>query len=393
MPNKSYPFQIAIDGNEANVNHRVGSNVYAYELLRHLENLTQNNQQFSFTILLSQSPIADLPKERINWQYQIIKPSFLWTQWALPLHLYLNKNLYQLFFTPGHYAPRFCPIPYISSIMDLAFLKYPQQFKISDLFQLKNWTKYSVETAHKIITISQFTKSEIIKYYHQNPDDIEVLYPSVSFSENRSLISKEKAFFNKYQINGPYFLSVATIQPRKNLIQLIEAFEEFSRSLAAGKIKISKNKKNQGSPKLVLAGKIGWLADNIINRIEQSSFKKRIILPGFVPDEYKIALYQKSIATFLLSPYEGFGIPALEALHCQSVPVVVNSSSLPEVIGNAGIKINLNQVNLVNAMIQVYTLKARQKAIFRKLAREQIKQFSWMKNSQKLLNIFQDFIN
>ena len=138
---------IAIDANEANVKNRVGSNVYAYQIIKQLELQTRANSNYQFSILLSNQPVLDLPKQRADWRYKIIKPTKLWTQWALPIHLFLNKKNYNVFFTPGHYAPRLCSIPYISSVMDLGFLKFPKQFKKSDLIQLKAWTKYSVKKA------------------------------------------------------------------------------------------------------------------------------------------------------------------------------------------------------------------------------------------------------
>ncbi|MEN8253749.1 MAG: hypothetical protein ABFQ62_05250 [Patescibacteria group bacterium] len=156
---------IVIDGNEANIKTRVGSNVYAFELIFALEKLTKKRNDIEITVLLSEKKISDLPNKRKNWNYQIVKPKKFWTQWALPIHLYKNQKNYDVFFTPGHYAPRISPIPYVSSIMDLAFLKYPKQFKKSDLLQLKNWSKYSAKNAKKIITISQFSKEEIVKFY------------------------------------------------------------------------------------------------------------------------------------------------------------------------------------------------------------------------------------
>lgn len=151
------PLRLAIDGNEANVKQRVGSNVYAFEVIKQLYELTKNPKKFDCTILLAHKGLADLPPARSNWQYKVLTPQRLWTQWALPLHLFWQQKQYDLFFTPGHYAPRFSAVPYVSSVMDLAFLEFPEQFQKNDLYQLKHWTYYSVRHAKKVITISIFS--------------------------------------------------------------------------------------------------------------------------------------------------------------------------------------------------------------------------------------------
>ncbi|MGD9129834.1 MAG: glycosyltransferase family 1 protein [Candidatus Woesebacteria bacterium] len=396
MPKQKKIIKIAIDGNEANVKNRVGSNVFAFEIIKNLEKITKKKKHIKFSILLSQEPIGDFPKPRKNWQYKIITPKKLWTRWALPIHLFLHRKDYELFFTPGHYAPKFSTLPYISTVMDLAFLEYPDQFRKSDYLQLKHWTKESVEHAKKVITISQFSKNEIIKHYKKNAEDVAVIYPDVSLAKKPCLISKEKAFFRKYKIKKPYFLFIGTFQPRKNLISLIEAFEKFCRSLAAGELAnrgrvLKRNKKRRVLPQLVLVGKLGWLTNNLIKRIKDSSFKKQIICTDFVQEELKPSLYQNSLSTILLGLYEGFGIPPLEALHYYSIPLVSSGSSLPEVVGKAGILADPKNINsIASAMQRIWKLTARQKAIYRKQARLQIKKFSWKKSARQVLMLLEE---
>src|SRR5258708_19341167 len=98
--------RIAIDGNEANVTQRVGSNAYGYELLCSIEKITREQKDIFVTVLLSQGKQNDLPMAREGWRYRIVKPSALWTQIGLPMHLYFHKDEYDVFFTPGHYGPR-----------------------------------------------------------------------------------------------------------------------------------------------------------------------------------------------------------------------------------------------------------------------------------------------
>ncbi len=146
---------IGIDGNEANVVNRVGIGQYAYELLREFAAIKSQN---SFIIFLKSEPLNDLPKENVNWKYRVIRPGKLWTQWRLPLDLYLHKPRPDVFFTPSHYAPRYSPISTVISVMDLSYLYFPDLFNTRDLHQLRNWTKYSIKNAKRIKTISKSTK-------------------------------------------------------------------------------------------------------------------------------------------------------------------------------------------------------------------------------------------
>ncbi|MBD3279705.1 MAG: glycosyltransferase [Candidatus Pacebacteria bacterium] len=379
---------LGIDANEANVKNRVGSNVYAFAVIKHLAKITENDDHYRFTLFLAQPPVADLPPARHNWSYKVLKPGFLFTQWALPLYLYQHQNKYDAFFTPGHYAPRFCPIPHVCSVMDLAYLHFPTQFKKTDLLQLKNWTKYSVNQANKIVTISQFSKSELVKNYQQQPADIVVAYPNVNLPHKPPLRSRERAFVRKHQIKSPYFLYLGTLQPRKNLLRVIKAFESFHRSLAAGKVKKRGRQYRQHQPQLVIAGKSGWLNQQLMTRIKKSPISQQLILTGYVDQSLKPWLYQHALANLNLGLYEGFGIPALEALHYKTLVIAANNTSLPEVVGKAGILVDPYDIKEISqAMAKVWTMTAKQKAKFRKKAREQVKKFSWRKTSKKILKV------
>lgn len=378
--------QLVLDGNEANVAQRVGVNVYAFEVLKSLEQITRNNSDQKFTILLSSSPEPDLPPEREGWTYKVIKPRVLWTQLTLPAYLFINKNKFDVFFTPSHYAPRLSTVPYVSSIMDLAFLEFPDQFKKTDLVQLQHWTAYSVANAEKIITISNHSKRDIVKHYHRDTKDIVVAYPAASEQLRPPLRSVEQSFFRKNKIKKPYILFVGTIQPRKNLIRLVEAFEQLCRRWELSKNKRTLQKTRNKLPQLVIAGKVGWLADETIERIQRSPFHKQIITPGFIPQPLIAPLYQRAACSVLVGLYEGFGIPALESLLYGCVPVISNSTSLPEVVGKAGIKVNpLDSKAIARGLEKALFLTPTQKARYRKHAREQLAKFSWDQTANTIL--------
>jgi len=387
MKNNKYSF--AFDANEANVDNRVGSNVYAFEILQQFYKTTQEEQKISWTILLSKPPVKDLPKETSWWKYEIVSPNKFWTQWALPLYLFKNRKNIDLLYTPGHYAPRFSAVPYVSSVMDLAFLKFPDQFTDLDAFQLKNWTKYSVSGAQKVITISDFSKKEIIQNYELDPKKIVVAHPSFSLNDKFSRL-RWKRFIKKNNIDlENYLLYLGTIQPRKNIEKLIESFEIFSRSLAAKKVRSSKARKIKGDkqPQLVIAGKTGWLADPILKRIENSPFKENIILTGFIDNSLKKPLYEHANASFLIGLYEGFGIPPLESLSVGTPAVVADNSSLPEAVGDVGFKVNPEDAQgIADAMSKVWKMPKLRRRAFERKAKRHAKKFSWEQTSKTILN-------
>ncbi len=399
---------IGIDANEANIDSRVGSNVYAFKLLEALEKLTRDDHTVQFTLFLTESAKPGMPLERQGWKYMLVTPKRFATQWGLSLALFRLRKQIQLFFSPGHYAPRLCPIPYISSVMDLAFLYFPQQFKQSDLWQLRLWTQYSVKNAKRIVSISEFTKQDVSKKYRIAPEKISVLYPAINTQQpRRENQNSRQITFHKYHISEPYILYVGTIQPRKNLIRLVEAFEhlklkyqsEVAKSQQNQPPKSKRNRKQKMSStnhpyqdlKLVIAGKEGWLSAPIMQRIKKSVYHQDIIVTGYVTEEEKSILYNHAKCSILIGLHEGFGMPALESLQFKVIPVVSNTTSLPEVVGEAGITVSpYNSVQVMKGIDKALHLTLKQRKEFEQTASRQLAQFSWDESAKKLLELFQN---
>ena len=381
---------IVIDGREANAIQRVGSNVYAFHIIWALHDLLTNKEDVTVTVVLSENPQLDLPSPTERWRYKVFGPARFWTQWALPIHLYIHKHEYDVFFTPSHYAPRLCPIPYASSVMDVAFLHFPAFFKKNDLLQLKLWTEYSVRNAQKVITISKHARKAIISAYAKSPDDVVVAYPSVSKTTLKPSLTFIKKTHKKFGIQKPFILYIGTIQPRKNLIALIEALEVLHRITAGRSLQKKRATATETLEKpiqLVLAGKIGWLSEPILERIAQSPLKEHIITTGFITQEEKAVLLGSSSALVLVGLYEGFGIPALEALMYKTIPVVARTSSLPEVVGKAGIIVDPeNPHKIAEGIWKALNQTAQERTRFYTEARTQLGRFSWEQSAIQIWN-------
>lgn len=358
---------IGIDGNEANVKNRVGIGEFAFGAMRTLYQLDKKNQ---YRIYLKDNPLTDLPKERPGWKYCVFGPKFAWTQWRLPLRLYTEKPRIDVFFSPNHYAPRFCPAPSVISIMDLWHHYHPEQFRARDLYQLKNWEAYSVKQAKKIIAISEFTKREIIKLYQVPAEKIVVAYPGYEKISN---------FKEKYGIRGDYILYLGTLQPKKNLIRLIEAFNILYTTY------------HIPHTQLIIAGKKGWLYEEIFQEVKRVKMEKRVIFTDFIPEEDKIGLISGASCFVLPSLYEGFGIPVLEAMAI-GVPVAIsNVASLPEVGGEAAFYFNPeNPVSIAETFDKVLKLGSPERERAVELGKKQAEKFSWEKCAGTILRVLEE---
>ena len=152
---------IGIDGNEANVDNHVGVSVYTSEILKYFSTIKDND--IYFEVYLRANPKIFMPKESSNFKYIVVPTKFLWSQIFLPIHLRLYSKI-DVFFSPAHYCPRFLKIPLVVTIHDLAYFYFPHEFLKKDLYKLKNWSKYSVFKATRIISVSKTTKKDILKF-------------------------------------------------------------------------------------------------------------------------------------------------------------------------------------------------------------------------------------
>ena len=369
---------IAIDGNEANIEKRVGVNKFAFELIWSIYRLKPKNSYF--LIFLNQPSLKDLPPETSWWQYQVFGPKFFWTWTGLAKRLFFGQPRPDVLFSPSHYGPKFSPIPYVVSIMDLGFLRWPDQFTKKDFLQLKMWTEMSAQKAAGIITISNFSKNDISDTYKINPAKIKVVYPGIKELriknlELRIMIKKLK---REYNINDDYLLYLGTLKPSKNIEGLIRAYN----------ILVSKYPNIQ----LVIAGKKGWLYNRVFKLVESLNLKNKVVFTGFVSDQEKEILLASAKALVLPSFWEGFGIPVLEAMSLGTPVVCSRAASLPEVGGEAVIYINdpKSVEEIYNALLKMVKLSNKDRQLLIDKGFSQAKKFSWQKAGATTLEFLQE---
>ncbi len=352
--------------------NRVGSSLYCFELLKNLEKIDKKN---TYEIYLPQIPTNDLPKSSENWKYKVLPSRKMWTLTSLSFELMKNRSL-DVFFTPSHYLPLFAPKKSVVSILDVSYIYFPELFKKKDLIQLKKWTEYSANKSRKILTISSSSKSDIINEYRVSEDKVEVIYPGINTSLGTGNTLKMEDIEKKFGIKSKYILFVGTIQPRKNIKRLIEAYSKIDTEVS-----------------LVIVGRRGWQYEEILNAPEAFGVKEKVNFLENVSDEDLPSLYKNAEFFILPSLYEGFGIPVLEAMN-YGIPVITSKvSSLPEVGGDAALYIDPENVSdIASKMEKLLKDNDLRQELIRK-GKKQMEKFSWENSATQTLKVLEEVAN
>jgi glycosyltransferase involved in cell wall biosynthesis len=265
----------------------------------------------------------------------------------------------------------------IVTIYDLSYV-YFNQFSTPKLKKYFNkLVPRSIRSASHIVTISENSKHEIMEYYKVSEEKIAVVNPAVDhtvFKPRPQEVSSNAA--EKYKISKPYILSVCTLEPRKNLIGVLNAFEQLPEDIKSRYC-------------LVLVGGKGWLYGELEAKFNKLSAKYSLIRTGYVPDEDLPALYSGASVFVYPSFYEGFGMPPLEAMAC-GVPVITSdNSSLPEVVGGAGIMVSANDTPALAHQIERVLTDKKLAGSMRAKGLEQAKKFTWDKSALKLIDVIE----
>ena len=259
----------------------------------------------------------------------------------------------------------------ITTIYDMTYMRFPETMDARNLRRLRQGIQYSVERSDHILTISEFSKQEIVSLLNIPEERISVVYSAPSLS------GKTKAFeeiSQKFSIRKPFVLYVGTIEPRKNLERLIEAFKTLK-------------KEHRISHQLVLAGGSGWENKTIYQAAQELQVAGEIIFTGYLSEEEKNTLYKNADLFVFPSLYEGFGMPPLEAMAFGCPVVCADAASLPEVVGDAAELVDpLDTDSIADGMWRVlsdreYAAELRQKGY------QQKEKFTWDDSAEKLIEI------
>ena len=308
----------------------------------------------------------------------------LWTH--LRLSWEMARRPPDLLFVPAHVLPIVHPRRSVVTIHDLGYLYYPEAHRLLDRLYLDLSTRYNARAAAHLIADSSVTKRDLIERYGTEPGRITIVYPGYDNTVFQPVRSKEalEAVKAKYGIVGDYVLFVGTLQPRKNLTRLLTAFSLCDLH----------DPNKFGTPtsnlQLVIAGKRGWLYEQFFRQVEELGLEGRVVFTGYVPEGDLPALLSSARLFVFLSLYEGFGLPVLEAMACETPVVCSNVSSLPEVAGDAAILVDpLNVEGLAAAMERVLGDEELIAGLIER-GLEQVRKFSWERCAHETLKVLEN---
>ncbi len=419
---------IGIDASRANRRHKTGTEWYSYYLIKHLAEIDSENEYILYTDTPLSGGLIDLAEhdeqilaqanlvpEFFGKNHQIIKSphnnfkakvlrwpfSYLWTLGRLTQEMLFHRP--NVLFVPAHTLPLIQPKKTITTIHDIAFIKQKQLYykemtwqerkivraiirwlvRILTLgkYRVNAWdylewsTKFALQAAKKIITVSAFTKKEIIDIYNTKEDKLAVIHNGYNDRLYGRIQSQEKIaeVLDKYGIKGDYFLYVGRLEKKKNTPQLIE-------SLA-----ILKENHPEVNHKLVLIGNASYGYDEVKYSIDEFDLYSEVIMLGWVPEADMPYIYNGASAFIFPTRYEGFGIPVVQAMACGVPTAVSNIEVLREVAGNSVLYFDPNDKYSIAYAMHTLATDKRLKQNLRNKGFEQAKKFSWRKCAEETL--------
>jgi len=294
---------------------------------------------------------------------------YLWFEFSVTKILKQIKP--DIFLSPDGYLSLRTKIPSLAIIHDLNFEHYPEDLPWLVRKYYKYYFPKFAKKAKRIGTVSEFSKSDIIKQYSIPKEKIDVIFNGANenFNAPNELIKKET--LEKYSKGKPYFIFVGSLHPRKNLSNLFLAFDKFKQT-------------DNSEIKLLIAGEKKWWTQDIENAYKQMTFADDVIFIGRVSEEKLANIIGSALAMTFVSYFEGFGIPIVEAFYCETPVIASNVTSLPEVAGDAALFIDPFSVDsIADAMQKIATDENLRKDLIEK-GKLRKQEFSWQKSADLL---------
>lgn len=339
-----------------------GIGVYLLEILRNLEKNGNNTY-----ILYTNEPIRNQDPVLARFEKRVVNGKVGTLVICLGLDKALKADKIDEFWGTEHMLPLFAHgVKKILTVHDLALLINPKWGSRKNAIMQNVFCRLSCKCADRIIAVSEATRNDITNLLKINKELITAI-PNGGGGNVKLSSEKIEDIEKRIGITGKrFFTYIGNIEPRKNIVGIIKAFEKVNEHL-------------ERSCYLVLAGKMGWRTEPIKAAIEQSAYRDYIIIPGYISEDEKKHLMNKAIAFVFPSNYEGFGIPIVEAFSCGGIVITSRNSSLPEVGGKAALYIpQSNDTDaLVQRMLECFTMSEQERARRVQLGKEQALQFNW----------------
>jgi glycosyltransferase involved in cell wall biosynthesis len=297
--------------------------------------------------------------------------------WLIGLPALLHISPVDIFHGTNYCIPIFAPCPSIVTIHDLSLFAQSHTHEPENVTRGKRRMPIMARRASMIIAPSEWTKKEIVKYLGTRPEKIRVIYEAARDIMKPVPPGQGISVLEKYRVQQPYILYVGTIEPRKNLLTLIRAYDELLRTTAH-------------RPQLVLCGGRGWLESDVFNLVKELNLQDQVRFTGYVEDSDLPALFSSAEVFIYPSIYEGFGLPPLEAMACGAPVISSNATSLPEVVGKAGLLHDPGDYRaLTQSIVKLFDDPAMQEH-FRRAGMDQATRFSWERAARETQALYDE---
>jgi glycosyltransferase involved in cell wall biosynthesis len=332
---------------------------YIYHLLCHLPEV---DPELRFTVFTSERQYEPPPGLAMQWsRLPTRRPAvrIIWEQLLQPS--VARRAALDLIHGLAFVGPIGSACPFVVTVHDLSFLFYPRSFRVVNRLYLRLLTRLSMQRARRVVAVSASTRRDVIRYYGVAEEKVDVVYNGVDQAFEPFPEDQVAAFRARHGLPERFILFVGTLEPRKNVARLIRAYAQLP-----GR-----------RPPLMLVGGRGWLYDDVLRLVEELGLTPDVHLIGYVPADDLPWWYNAAELFVYPSLYEGFGLPPLEAMACGTPVVASTSSSLPEVVGDAGLLVDPADTAGLTAALNTGLTNASTRARLRAAGLARASQFTW----------------
>ena len=365
--------RIAINGRVLIENQLEGIGYFTREVIC---NLVELYPQHDYLVLFDRPPSDQFLFPGL--EYRVLRPAarhpllyHLWFEVLVPWHL-RNWDA-ELFLSFDGFTSRHLKIPVVTAIHDLAYAHHPEAVKGRELGYYKKYQPLFASASAAVLTVSEFSRKDIHQRYSVPIENVFTVYNGSRFEKTSPELDGKVLL--QYNLEPEkYFIYTGSLHPRKNIVRLIRAFEQFSEEVLSGF-------------KLVLAGRDAWKVQEINGVIEESYYKNQIVRTGYISDQELWTLLSEAAGLCYISLFEGFGVPVLDALHAGTPVIGSETTSIPEVAGAAGLLVDPEDVGAIAAAMAALVKNDDLRKQLKQEGRQQKLKYSWASTTRKIYDV------
>lgn len=346
-----------------------------------LSNLPALDETLRYTVLLNHPLQTNLPRmEQRRGMFNTDDPKrrIVWEQVVQPFALRQIKP--DVYHAMAFVAPHFMACPFVVTVYDLSFIRYPQVLSGARRKYLQLFTRSTCERAARVIAISESTANDLVELMGIPRVKIDVAVPGISDDFCPQPPDEVESFRRKNNLPERFFFFLGTLEPRKNLPMLLRAYAQLPKS-------------DREAVHLILGGGKGWMYDEIFATIAHHELADTVHVPGFVDAEALVWWYNAAEAFVYPTLFEGFGIPIVEAMACGTPVIASNTSSLPEAAGEAGVLLPPDDESAWTQALSRMIHDAEWRAERSRLGQTWAANFSWERTAQQTLESYQQVLS